>query len=59
MKFIPVNDRKLRLQSFCAVCGETLRDSYARAIGTRLTYCDYRCYGSGTLPTTQSWARAS
>ena len=44
MKFILVNGRTPRLQSFCARCGEPIGASYLREITTRLAlYCDHEC----------------
>ena len=44
MKFVLVNGRTPRPQSFCALCCEPISDSYLREIATRLSYCDHRCY---------------
>jgi hypothetical protein len=44
MRFVVVNDRTPRLQSFCVLCCEPLGTSYLREIGTRLSYCDHNCY---------------
>jgi hypothetical protein len=41
MKFIVVNGRTPRPQSFCAQC---FGESYLREIATRLSYCDHSCY---------------
>jgi hypothetical protein len=44
MNFILVNGRTPRAQFFCALCGQSIRDSYLREIGTQLRYCDHVCY---------------
>jgi glucose dehydrogenase len=44
MKFIVVNGRTPRPQSFCSLCCEPIGESYLREIATRLSYCDQRCY---------------
>ena len=45
MRCIIVNDAYLKAEAFCAHCGNRIGESYVREIGSRLTYCDYRCYG--------------
>jgi hypothetical protein len=50
MKFVLVNHRTPRPQSYCALCCEPVGRTYLREIATRLTYCDHRCYlGHGKL----------
>ena len=44
VKFVLVNDRTPRPQSFCALCCEPIGGSYLREIATRLSYCDHKCY---------------
>jgi hypothetical protein len=44
MKFVLVNGRTPRSQSFCALCWEPIGESYLREVATRLSYCDHRCY---------------
>jgi hypothetical protein len=44
MKFVLVNGRTPRTQSFCAVCCETIGESYLRDIATQLAYCNHGCY---------------
>ena len=46
MNFVLVNGRTPCRQSFCALCGESIGDSYLREIGTRLCYCDHDCYAN-------------
>jgi hypothetical protein len=40
MKFVLVNGRTPRPQSFCALCCEPIGESYLRELATRLSYCD-------------------
>jgi hypothetical protein len=44
MKFVLVNDKTPRKQSFCVLCCEPIRSGYLREIGTQLCYCDHDCY---------------
>jgi hypothetical protein len=44
MKFVLVNGRTPRPQSFCGLCCEPIGMSYVREFATRLCYCDYKCY---------------
>jgi hypothetical protein len=44
MKFVLVNGRTPRPQSFSALCCEAIADSYLRELTTRLSYCDHKCY---------------
>jgi hypothetical protein len=44
MKFVVVNGRTLRPQSFCALCCEPIGTSYLRELTTHLSYCDHKCY---------------
>ena len=44
MKFILVNGRTPRPQSFCALCCKPIGETYMREIATRLSYCDHQCY---------------
>jgi len=44
MKFVLVNGRTPRPQSFCALCCEAIGESYLRELSTRLFYCDHKCY---------------
>jgi len=39
MKFVLVNGRTPRPQSFCALCCEPIGESYLRELTTRLSYC--------------------
>jgi hypothetical protein len=44
MKFVLVNGRSPRPESFCALCCERIDESYLRELNTRVSYCDYECY---------------
>jgi len=44
MKFVLVNGRTPRPQSFCSLCCEPIEGSYLRELTTRLSYCDHKCY---------------
>ena len=44
MKFVLVNGRTPRPESFCALCCESISESYLRELATRLSYCSYQCY---------------
>lgn len=44
MNFILVNGRTPCRTSNCALCGEPIRNSYLREMGTQLYYCDRGCY---------------
>ena len=46
MRFVLVNGRTPCQQSSCVLCREPIRASYLREIGTRLCYCDPRCYAA-------------
>ena len=45
MKFVLVNGRTPRPESFCALCCEAIGESYLRDLATRLSYCSCQCYG--------------
>jgi hypothetical protein len=49
MKFVLVNGRTPRPQSFCALCCEPIGESYLREIATRLSYCDHQCYAGAAM----------
>ena len=44
MNFVLVNGRTPRPESFCALCGEAIGETYLREPSTRLSYCSYECY---------------
>ena len=44
MKFVLVNGRTPRTQSLCALCCESIGESYLRDIVTQLPYCNHKCY---------------
>jgi hypothetical protein len=44
MKFVLVNGRTPNPQTFCALCCESIGESYLRELTTRLAYCDHQCH---------------
>ncbi len=44
MKFVWVNGSTPRTQSFCALCCESIGESYVRDIAAQLAYCNHKCY---------------
>ena len=59
MKFVVVNGRTPRPQSFCALCCKPIAESYLRELTTRLSYCDDNCYAGNcevTAPMLQKHA---
>jgi hypothetical protein len=44
MRFILVNGRTPRPQSFCVMCARPIGVNYLREIGTQLAYCNQDCY---------------
>jgi hypothetical protein len=44
MNFVLVNGRIPCRNSACALCGESISNSYLRELGTQLYYCDHECY---------------
>jgi hypothetical protein len=44
MKFVLVNGRTPRTQSFCALFCESIGESYVRDIVAQLAYCNHKCY---------------
>jgi hypothetical protein len=44
MKFVLVNGRPPNPESFCALCCESIGESYLRDLSTRRSYCDHTCY---------------
>jgi hypothetical protein len=44
MKFVLVNGRAPREESFCALCCEPIDESYLRELTTGLFYCSYECH---------------
>jgi hypothetical protein len=62
MKFVLVNGRKPRKQSFCVLCNKSIEARYLREIGTGLFYCDHDCYAdhcSSAVAALANFARAS
>ena len=61
MKFVVVNGRTPRQQTFCELCREPIGKSYLRELTTRLSYCDGKCYAGNckvVAPALQKHARA-
>ena len=51
MKFVVVNGRTPRIRSFCALCCESIAESYLRDIAAQLVYCSHKCYvGHSKVP---------
>lgn len=46
MRCVVVNGAKLKAEMPCAHCGSKIGESYIRDIGSRLIYCDFRCYSN-------------
>jgi hypothetical protein len=44
MRFVLVNGRSPREESFCALCCEPIGEGYLRELATRLSYCNYECH---------------
>jgi len=44
MKFVLVNGRTPRPQSFCAWCCEPIGESYLRELATHFSHCNHDCY---------------
>jgi hypothetical protein len=62
MKFVLVNGRTPNPQTFCALCCDSIGESYVRELATGLSYCDHNCYRGDiklTVPALQYHARAS
>jgi hypothetical protein len=58
MKFVLVNGRTPRPESFCALCCEPIGETYLREIATRLSYCDHQCYLGHCKLTARSYSEA-
>ena len=59
MKFIFVNGRRPRSESFCALCCESIGEGYLRDLVTRRSFCDHTCYlGQGRLAASAPEQRA-
>ena len=44
MKFVLANGRTPKPPSLCALCCESIGESYLRELTTHLSYCDHDCY---------------
>jgi hypothetical protein len=61
MRFILVNGRTPRPQSFCAMGDQPIGARYLREVGTHLLYCDPECFTdhcNGAALLLESHARA-
>jgi hypothetical protein len=64
-----VNGAKLKADTSCTHCSNKIGDSYVREIGSRLIYCDFRCYDVAVetsikalayrAPALSAWGRSS
>jgi hypothetical protein len=62
MRFILVNGRAPRQQSFCLACYQPIVAGYLREVGTGLTYCDQDCFADhckGAIQLLENQSRAS
>ena len=48
MKFLLVNGRRPRSQSYCAnhLCCELIGENYLRELATQFIFCNYKCYAN-------------
>jgi hypothetical protein len=46
MRCVLVNGARLKAPASCAHCGNKISGSYVREVGTRIVYCDFRCYNA-------------
>ena len=55
-----VNGRTPKPPSFCALCCESIGESYLRELAMHLSYCDHNCYlGHGKVAVQVLQERAS
>jgi hypothetical protein len=69
MRCVLVNAAKLKAPTLCAHCGHEISESYVREVGSRLIYCDFRCYSVAVqtaskalgyhAPALSAWTRGS
>ena len=69
MRCVVVNGAKLKTDASCAHCGGRIGEAYVREIGSRLIYCDFRCYSIAVetsitvrgyrAPALSAWTRSS
>jgi hypothetical protein len=45
MRCVVVNGAQLKADAVCAHYANRIGENYIREIGSRLIYCEYRCYG--------------
>ena len=58
-RFILVNERVPRGQTYCATCCTPIERGYVRDPGTRLVYCDTECFGEHERADTRARRRVS
>jgi hypothetical protein len=44
IRFVLVNDRVPRSDTYCALCCEKIEQGYVRELRTRLVYCNPQCF---------------
>lgn len=69
MRCVLVNGARLKAPTLCAHCSNMIGQSYVREIGSRLIYCDFRCYSVAIqtsvkvlgyrTPALNAWTRSS
>lgn len=69
MRCVLVNGARLKAPALCAHCGNKISANYVREIGTRIVYCDFRCYSVAIetsvrmvghcAPAASAWSRRS
>jgi hypothetical protein len=69
MRCVLVNGARLKAPTLCAHCGNKISANYVREIGTRIVYCDFRCYSVAIetsvrmlghpAPAASAWSRRS
>jgi hypothetical protein len=69
MRCVLVNGARFKAPTLCAHCSNKISASYVREIGTRIVYCDFRCYSAAVetsvgilgyrTPRPSAWSRRS
>lgn len=69
MRCVLVNGASLKAPTSCAHCGNKISANYVREIGTRIVYCNFRCYNTAVetstrvlgyrAPAPTAWSRRS
>lgn len=44
MRCVIVNRAKLKAEALCAHCRNKIGEGYVREVGSRVLYCNFRCY---------------